>query len=190
MPTLDTFRDLYEEAKAEVQADASTELNDFEPGSFLDAVAGIAATESRAVMRWIARQMRRAFIGTAPDEDLEFVAVDTFGPELAREAGESADDYRARVEQFRNDALWRGTPAALRYYVETIDGVVGVTVDESTDTGVTTLTIIYDDDVASEADLEDEFFAADQKWRPVGEPINLQFAPVIDDFLTADVSLT
>jgi len=180
MPELPTHDELYDEAKASVQGDDTTKLNDFSAGSMLDAVAGTAATVARGVIRWIARQMRRAFISTAPEGQLEFVAVDMFGPQLARKDGESFKDYRDRVIAYRDNALARGTPPALRWHAESIDGVDGAVVDEDFESGITTVTVFYDADVTDPDTVESEFFGPLDEWRAVAGPVNLEVTEGID----------
>jgi len=179
MPDLPSHDELYDEAKASVQGD-TTKLNDFSAGSMLDAVGGVAATVGRGILRWIARQMRRAFISTAPEGELEFVAVDTFGAQLARKDGESFEDYKERVIAYRDNALARATPEALRWHAESIEGVGGSLVDEDLESGITTVTVFYDSAITDPNTVESEFFGPLDKWRAVGAAVNLEVTEGID----------
>lgn len=174
MPDLPSHQDLYDEAKAEVLGSNRTKLNDFQSGSMLDAIVGVVATLARGVMRWIARQMRRTFISTAADGDLEFVAVDMFGEDVVRKQGESFEDYKDRVERYRDNALARGTPGALRWYASDIDGVTAVTVDEEWRTGITTVEAIFDPDETDAQTVTDAFYDGLDAWRTAGGPVNLE----------------
>lgn len=176
MADLATFQQLYDEFKAEVLAAPAQRLNDFSPGSFLDAFAAVAATASQGIQRWMLRQMSRAFVSDATGGDLDYVVVDRYGAELARRAGESDHDYRLRVDAWI-EALGRGTPSALRVYAESLEAVLGATVVENVYAGQTTVEAIFDDTRASEDEVRDAFIAGLDSWRAAGDAVTLKLTP-------------
>jgi len=171
---LPTFSDLYDRFEAEVVDDPDTKLNDFSEGSVLDAFAGVTAIAGRSIHRWISRRLQRRWIDTAPDEALEQTAVDYYGPDLARRDGETAASYRQRVEDYRADGIHRGTPDALAYYAEQIDGVVASRADQNRRTGITTVHAAYTADTTDPDAVQSSFYSDLEKWRMAGGMVNIE----------------
>lgn len=178
MPDLATFQQLYDEFKAEVLAAPADRLNDFSPGSFLDAFAAVAATASQGIQRWMLRQVMRAFVSDAMGGDLDYVVVDRYGSEISRRPDESDTDYRLRVDAWL-DALGRGTPLALRIYAESLEAVLSAAVTENVQTGQTTVTAVFDDTQATDDAVRDAFIAGLDGWRAAGDAVNLTLTPVV-----------
>lgn len=174
MPELPNTNDLYGEFRDEVESDPESSWNDFSTGSMLDAFAGVAAMLGRAVMRWILRQMRRAFISTAKDGDLEFVAEDTYGTVLTRREDESFSEYKPRVLDYRDEGLERGTSPALVWYTESLDGVLDAVPEEDFKSGITTIRAAFNPDQRSASDIRADWNDLLDEWRMTSAPTNLE----------------
>lgn len=169
MPTIPTEQELYDEMKAAVSGDPDTNLTDYSPGSVLDVMSGTVATAARSIMRWILRSTRVAFVSTAEGDDLEYVILDRI--DLAKDAGESDEEYRARYYGYI-EALGRGTEVAWRYFIENIvEGVDSLTyeLEEDLDTGIVTITIAPLDGY-TESGIKAEADNEKVDWRVYGGP--------------------
>ncbi|MFB6373324.1 MAG: hypothetical protein ABEN55_09470 [Bradymonadaceae bacterium] len=175
MPDLPTFQDLYDEFEAETRGSNKSRLNDFSAGSFLDAFAGVAASAVRGIDRWVLRQIQNTYLESAPDGELETVAVDLYGDDLSRRQDENFESYRRRVLGYRENGLKRGTAPALGYFGESIEGVVVASVEERDPPGVgaVAVTLRFDDDETSESDVREAWKEGIDAWRAVGAPVSL-----------------
>lgn len=143
MPTIPSEQELYDEMRASVTGDPSTNLTDFSPGAVLDVMAGTVATAARSIMRWILRTIRTAFVSTSDDADLDFVIADRVGGALPRLTGETDEEYRARYYDYIR-ALSRGIEAAWIFFIErVVEGVdtSDYTLEEDLESGIVTITI-------------------------------------------------
>lgn len=174
MADLPTHTELFEEFKAQVLGDPDTQLNNFETGSVLYTFATVAATASRAGMRYFSNQLRTAFIGLAEDSDLDYVVADRLGPDApTRNSGESDEDFLERVYSYI-DSIIRGTPPAFELWLTVIDGRANtIRIDEQLKTGITD---IYITPVSTVSDVDaylDELRAELDDWRTLNGRVNL-----------------
>ena len=176
MPELPSHQDLLGAFETAVKADPKTSLTDFSDGSVNRGFAGLAATASRGVYRWIARQVARAFVRGATGADLDYVISDRVGDALPRRSGESDDDYEVRFFAYLANALERGTDGAWRFFLEQlfleVDPLASF-VSEDLEQGKVILTIkVAADYTAQEA--TDVVERALPQWRILGIPIDLE----------------
>lgn len=164
MPTIPTFQDLYDEGESELVANPDHQFNDFSAGSWLDAFTGVAATEAKAVLRWMVKRFLTAFVSTAEGSDLDFIIRDRYG--LEREVDETDADFRARALNWILN-LSRATVPALRFYAESDADVTSAEVLEDFGAGIVTisLTIVSG---AVVADVLARLNAGATAWRAAG----------------------
>ncbi len=89
MPTLPTFDDLYNAARAEIQL-RRPDLTDFNEGSNLDAIAGAAAVLADEVSRVAVALFAAQFFDTAEGAELDALVQDRFGGSLVRKPATAA----------------------------------------------------------------------------------------------------
>lgn len=171
MPVLPTEEEIYDEVKAAIIADPSTSLTDFSPGAVLDVMTGSVAVAVRAIMRWIFKLTKTAFVSTAENTDLDFIIADILGDVLPRLPGESDDAYRARYYSYIL-ALARGTLQAWQHFLNhEVDGVdtIDFVIEEDLEDGIVTLTI-SPLPTSDEATILANALAALPAWRILGGP--------------------
>lgn len=89
MPTLPTFQELYDAARAEIQL-RRPDLTDFNEGSNLDAITGAAAVLADETSRVAVALFAAQFFDTAVGADLDALVQDRFGGALARKPATAA----------------------------------------------------------------------------------------------------
>lgn len=89
MPTLPTYQELYDAARAEVQL-RRPDLTDWNEGSNLDAITGGGAVLADEVIRVAVALFRAQFFDTAEGADLDALVQDRFGGALARKPATAA----------------------------------------------------------------------------------------------------
>lgn len=170
-----SFLDLYDAAKAVITADPNHTLDDYSDGSWLDAFTGVAAGAAQGVSRYAQRELAKFFRSSAEGTDLDDLVADYFGDAITRAAGESDDDFNARVDEYVENGLVRGTPSALLWMLENvIAGIEPATssVLEDDLTGLVTLRFTAASG-STVADVSANINAIIDAWRPAGRGVNL-----------------
>ncbi len=170
-----SFLELYDAAKAVITADPNHTLDDYTDGSWLDAFTGVAAGAAQGVTRYAQRQLARFFRSSATGDDLDDLVRDYFGTAIVRLAGESDADFNARVDEYVESGLVRGTPSALQWLLDqVIDGIEPATTSVTEDelTGIVTLNYTATSGNLV-ADIDTAINAVIREWRPAGRAVNL-----------------
>lgn len=174
MAILPTILELYDEYKSRLESDPDHTGKDWSAGSWLDAFGSVAAVAGQSIMRWSTRRFLTAFVTTAEGSALDFVGEDRYG--LSREAGETADEYRTRILEYVAN-LARATVPALEGWARTLDGVEGVSLDETVVEGNVLVTITLElDGTETEADVLQQFADEKDDWRAYGITTNSEAA--------------
>lgn len=178
MPDFPTQSELEDAAEAQVLQSQLTKLNDFRTGSLLDAFRGALIGVAENIAWWISVQMRDAFVSTSEGDELEFVAVDRYGPDLRREPGESDEELEDRVDGYVQNGIRRGSVSALEYYTSQTEGVVDVQgVDLSSSGGAVVVNATYNADAYTESEVRDRWLDDIDDWRsPIPTSLELRGA--------------
>ena len=167
MPTLPTFQDLYDTGRAELEGDPVYQFLDWTAGSWGDAFTMIVAACAQTVLRYTNARFLTAFISTATGADLDYLALDRYG--VARNPGESDEDYRTRILLEVQNLARATVPALLAFALADAD-VIGATVTEDLEHGITTITVTLASGAVS-ATVLDRLRAELPSWKAAGTTV-------------------
>ena len=173
MADVPTQEELFEEFKAQVLGDSSTQLDAFYTGSGLYTLAQVAATMGRAVVRWFVADLRAAFFSTAEGGDLDYLVTDVLGDALQRQQGETDEEYLTRIYAYI-DSLIRGTPPAFDFWLKEYDGRASeVRVEEDVQAAVTDIYVTPKSTVNDVSAYLDELRSELDAWRTFNGSVNI-----------------
>lgn len=175
MADLPTQTDLYQEFKAQVLGDPTTQLNNFDKGSALYTFSQVAATMGRAGMRWFAQTLKASFFSTAEGADLDYKATDVFGEDRPqRDSGMSDEEYLTKIYAYV-DSLIRGTVPSFEYWLVEYDGRAdSVRIVEHLKEGYTDIYIEPSSEVSDVGAYLEELRGERDKWRTLNGSVNLR----------------